>query len=471
MRRLRALGALALALLLLATSCGGHHRPDLGSIYNRAAQAHGPERNPVIVIPGILGSKLNQAGSERIVWGAFGATTAKPSRPDDARLIALPMEEGTPLRLLRDDVETRGVLDRVKVHLMGIPFVLRAYVNILALLGVGGYRDESFRVDDVNYGEGHFTCFQFPYDWRRDISESAVLLHEFIEAKRVYVQAELEQRYGVVDAEVRFDIVAHSMGALVARYYARYGGVPLPDDGSLPELTWAGAANLDNVILVGPPNAGAGQTIFNLVDGLRPAPTLPLYDAAILGTMPAIYQLLPRERHAFLVDDTGQPVKEWQDIKSWEKNRWGLLDPDLAETLAWLLPEVDDAETRRRIARDHVEKNLRRAHQFFRAMDRPGTPPTPVRLHLVAGDAEPTLAQVSVDTETGRITKHGDQPGDGTVLRTSALFDERVGSEWTPGLITPITWSNVLFIFNDHVGLTRDPAFSDNVLFILLEDR
>lgn len=27
------------------------------------------------------------------------------------------------------------------------------------------------------------------------------------------------------------------------------------------------------------------------------------------------------------------------------------------------------------------------------------------------------------------------------------------------------------FLFTDHLGLTRDPAFTDNVLFLLLEDR
>ena len=29
---------------------------------------------------------------------------------------------------------------------------------------------------------------------------------------------------------------------------------------------------------------------------------------------------------------------------------------------------------------------------------------------------------------------------------------------------------DVLFLFTDHIGLTRDPVFADNVLFWLLED-
>ena len=67
-----------------------------------------------------------------------------------------------------------------------------------------------------------------------------------------------------------------------------------------------------------------------------------------------------------------------------------------------------------------------------------------------------------------QIIEHA--PGDGTVLRTSAILDERVGSEWTPGVQTPIDWDRVTFLFRDHLGLTRDPAFTDNLLFLLLEE-
>jgi hypothetical protein len=63
------------------------------------------------------------------------------------------------------------------------------------------------------------------------------------------------------------------------------------------------------------------------------------------------------------------------------------------------------------------------------------------------------------------------QPGDGRVSRPSALMDERysVGVKWTPRLVSPIAWSNVNFLFADHLGLTRDPGFTDNILFLLLE--
>ena len=47
--------------------------PDLRGIYDREASYHGVDRNPIIVIPGILGSRLfNREGGE-VVWGALPA--------------------------------------------------------------------------------------------------------------------------------------------------------------------------------------------------------------------------------------------------------------------------------------------------------------------------------------------------------------------------------------------------------------
>ena len=64
-------------------------------VYERSAQYHKPDRNPVIVIPGILGSKLidNETGVK--VWGAFDRTSADPSVPAGAKLLSLPISNST----------------------------------------------------------------------------------------------------------------------------------------------------------------------------------------------------------------------------------------------------------------------------------------------------------------------------------------------------------------------------------------
>jgi hypothetical protein len=236
-------------------------------------------------------------------------------------------------------------------------------------------------------------------------------------------------------------------------------------------MTWAGARNLENVILVGPPNAGSIRAIEFLVRGVKPGPGVSRYEAAIIGTMPSTYQTLPRGRHGALVDAANPDCKyeDLYDPELWEDLRWGLASPRQAKMLEWLLPDIPDADERRRVALEHLRKSLARARQFSAALDIPARPPAGVSLHLVLGDAVPTPAIAAVDRETGTLEVIDKQPGDNRVLRSSALMDERLTGEWSPGLVSPVHWSQVTFIFRKHLAMTKDPGFTDTVLFILLE--
>jgi pimeloyl-ACP methyl ester carboxylesterase len=404
-----------------------------------------------------------------VVWGVFGSGKVNPNTAAGARLISLPMEKGKTFNQLRDDLEPAGTLDQVVVRLWGYPIELSTYAHILGVLGVGGYRDQQLAEDGVvDYGDRHFTCFQFPYDWRRDIVESAKELDRFIHEKRRYVQQEIEKRFGIEEYDVKFDIVAHSMGGLVARYYLRYGTQDLPADGSLPELTWAGSRHVEHLVMIGTPNAGSIEALLRMVNGYRPALLLPHFPAAIVGTMPSIYQLLPRSRHKPVLDEKGRPVQDLLSPDLWQQNRWGLANPVQDRVLKLLLPGIDSPQKRQRIARDHQAKALRRARQFNAAMDLPAKPPATLHYFLVAGDSEDTHKTVQFDAN-GRLSVVEKGPGDGTVLRQSALMDERQSDDYLGRLKSPIHWSQVLFLFSDHLDLTKDPAFTDNLLYFLLE--
>jgi hypothetical protein len=102
-------------------------------------------------------------------------------------------------------------------------------------------------------------------------------------------------------------------------------------------------------------------------------------------------------------------------------------------------------------------------------MDQPADLPDGLRLALFVGDAVDTKSVVHVDSASGELVRFEHGPEDDTVLRTSALLDERVGGSWAPNLVTPIDWSAVTFVFADHIGLTKSAAFTDNVLYYLLE--
>lgn len=461
-----------IALITILIGCGGaeYKTPDLGGLYSRAARRSHDQGNAVIVIPGILGSKLRDSDSGQLVWGAFEKTTADPESPEGARLVAIPMKMGVPLSELTDNVHSDGALDKVKVTLFGLPIELNAYVNILSTLGAGGYLDQSIASNDLNnidYGDDHFTCFQFDYDWRLDNVENAKRLNAFIEEKRAYILEEYKKR-GMAKDDVKFDIVAHSMGGLVTRYFLRYGLNDLPKDGSTPEVTWDGAQYVDKVIIIGTPNAGAVGAVENLFVGRDFGPFLPKYEPAVIGTMPSLYQQLPRSRHRAILDENREAV-DILDADLWVQNGWGLADPNQAHVLEWLLPDVSDPKERREIAIDHLRKSMQRGKQFQEALDQPAAPPEHLQLFLLAGDAIPTGSAVTINSSKEHFEVTDYQPGDGTVTRYSTLMDERTGGTWTPYLKSPIKWSNVQFLFSDHLGLTKDPGFSDNVLYILLE--
>ena len=80
----RPLVVFAFLLTILApTACSAPPRvPDLGGLYSELAQNEDPYRNPVILIPGILGSKLVDRPSDVVVWGTFGFGNADPNNPE-----------------------------------------------------------------------------------------------------------------------------------------------------------------------------------------------------------------------------------------------------------------------------------------------------------------------------------------------------------------------------------------------------
>ncbi|MBF2068659.1 hypothetical protein [Fischerella thermalis] len=130
---------------------------DLQQLYSRSAQYHGPERNPVIVIPGLIGSVLSNLKKEP-VWGKFSINS-------DFTRIAIPLQ--TQLATSQETLKADEILPGFKVNIFGWRFEQDVYRQILEALGtIGGYRDSIIgKSHKVNYKDDHFTCFQFPYDW------------------------------------------------------------------------------------------------------------------------------------------------------------------------------------------------------------------------------------------------------------------------------------------------------------------
>jgi len=488
---------LLIVLLLGSAGCVGvrNRIPAIAQIYKEAAQAE--TRNPVIVIHGMLGSTLVQRSTGQTVWGAFTWKTSNPKSRQGAKAFSLPLVVPKQVAYdpAKEDVYEKGPLGRLRVGFARGIIEVDIYANILRALGVGGYKDQ-FYLDPLSpiYADDHYTCFSFSYDWRRDNVANAMLLHRFIQEKRKEIsrtaglkiirlrasgqqedrrQAQVLERW--LDEGYKFDIVAHSMGGLILRYYLRYGNQDLPQDGSVPRITWAGCDEIDRAILVGTPNFGSMEAFKTLIKGKYWGGGLLHYDAALIGSLPSMYQMMPRQRHALIVSGDAQTAQlDFYDPKVWRLNQWGLMSPSSMRFLQWMGTRGTNHGQRQKQAYAYLSWCLRRAKQFHKAIDVWPRSECPSSLYLFSADAEKTLSRVKMTKIGGRLKpvftgKDLFEPGDTTVTRYSAIGDERHGRNFSIGLASPIPWKNVTFLSDDHMGLTRNPHFINNLLFILLE--
>ena len=476
---------LVFCLHFLLSSCsrpGEKEVPQLGEIYQQAAASHQSEQlNPVIVIPGILGSKIKDPESGKSIWGVFDNEFLNLNRPENFQIAAVPIQKGSAISQASPRGVPDGAVSSLRFRVAGVPLKQQAYAGILKSLGVGGFKDSDVKPSNLKWGKEHFTCFQFSYDWRLSNAQNARALHEFIQDKKRYIRQKSKELYGKDRPNLKFDIVAHSMGGLVARYYLRYGTQALPSNGSLPKLNWQGTRDVNQLIMVGTPNSGSIVAFSDILTGKSFLPEwqrrvlgigLPRLPAAVIGTYPSLYELFPRSRHQPVLDASNKSALDIFDHKLWEKQNWGILQPEEDHVLKTLLPHATDRAQRRELASDHLKKCLNNASQFHRALDRPATPPKGFRITLISGDAISTKRQVAIDLSNNKQADYSYAPGDGTVLRSSTLADDRLGSsaKWTPRLRSPIKFHRVTFFTKEHLLLTQDPSFTDNLLYQLLEE-
>lgn len=364
LRILRALPALLIFSLLIF--CRANFAQDAATPAPTPAPAI-RGKMPVIVIPGLIGSELVNKETGETVWFDL-----QRSKTDDLRL---PISAD--LAANRDNLVPRDILRNIQ-YLRFLPEV-EIYQRLASTLEApGDYKEASW---DAPPADGYQDVYYvYPYDWRRDnVENSRLLIRRINELK-----AKLKR------PNLKFNIVGHSMGGLIARYAAMYGDADAVSGTRRPVPTWAGAAHINKIFLVGTPNEGSISSLDALIDGYALGakginlPFIQSLNKFDMFTVPAIFQLLPHGGTIRAYDENLKPLRvDIYNPETWEKYGWtAYTDPKFVKEFS--APEQAQAKA-------YFRAVLHRARRFHQALDANIAARGPVAIYLLGADCKPTL--------------------------------------------------------------------------------
>lgn len=422
-----------------------------------AKQRNEPKKTPVIFIHGILGSVLKDPKSGRVIWGK-----AHEGSLED---LALPIDGNT----IADNRDTLQPTD-----------IVAGFSLFGGLVNKDIYRT----VKDVSIKAGGYVpnhdAFALVYDWRRDLVETAKELDKLIEGIK-------KQRQ---DPDLKFTLLCHSMGGLVARYYAKYGGVDVLDQNPMPAPTYAGAKNIEKIIMLGTPNRGSLLVFKRLHRGLH-LPTICSASAETIFTLPSSYELLPPPGEQVFVDRDGKPLEvDLYEPLNWEKYGWSVFNPHEQEKVRRELVRENGESKGGSLYKERLEKQrrflklvLERTKRFHEALwngdlKEEGRRVTYV---LLGADTQPTPKrailekdnsgwQVRFKSGDGLLTDILYSFGDEDVTKESFLGVHKALSEGAGEKASRLPSAYEVFISEKHDALADNPTYLDNILHVLLDD-
>lgn len=448
---------LSLTSVLMCTllcDCSAPLRPDLSRLYRISDQT--TDNTPVILIPGLFGSKLRDKQTGKEVWPG-SATDVVFS---DYQQLALKFDRET-LQVLPDNLEAYDVADRVLGQDIYGPI-------ISTLEKSGGYQRG---VPGTPALKNERRYYVFPYDFRQDNSRHALALEALID--------KIRRDYSNPDLKV--DLVAHSMGGLVARYYLRYGVADVLN-GEHEQVTLYGTTRVRKLILLGTPNLGSASSLHAFLNGEKVG--FGKIAPEVLATMPSGYQLFPHPLVSWLIDVNGNTLNDnLFDTATWERYHWSIFNPNIQQRMlksGGTMAGESLADLQRFFA-----YRLERARRFMWALSTP-EPETPIRYVLFGGDCTLTPARLLLEPEGDQLMTRLNpseihrpiagvrydelmlEPGDGRVTKPSFLARETLdpSTEQSEDSFIPVAYW--FFLCEDHVQLTNNINFQDNLLNVLL---
>ena len=331
-------------------------------------------KNPVIFIPGLTGSELkHKETGERVWFRTFKSKSEDLRLPISANILSN-----------HDNLIPGDILRTVKIGIFPSIDVYDGFIKAMQLRA--GYREESWETpSETGYQD---SIYVFPYDWRLDNVENARLLIKRVEALKLKLKK----------PGLKFDIVAHSMGGLIARYAAMYGDTELPAGNRKPVPTWAGAKNFDKIILMGTPNEGSALSLNSLVNGFTigglrlDLPFVQDMSKFSVFTIPSAYQLLPAPGTLKVLDEKFEPITvDIYDPKIWSKYGWNAIeDKDFNKKFTF---------AERKLASAYFTMALDRAKRLHLALEASPGKSGGVAFYIVGSDCKTALDSIIVYQE------------------------------------------------------------------------
>ena len=429
-------------------------KPNLARLYKHQGSAS--HTTPIVLIHGVMGGRLtNQSnGNEtwpgslrRILFDDYHALRLNPSATD-----YLPI--ASPLQV-------SGITDKAA----GSDFYGRI-INVLQEAG-------GFSLTQINtpVESSERRLYVFAYDWRQDNVHTARALHEFIE----------QVRQDHSDPELKVDIIAHSMGGLITRYYARYGTQDVLNDNDFP-VNNEGSQRIRRVILLGTPNFGSVVAADVLDKGLRIG-----FDSVapeVVATFPSTFQVLPHALSSWVFSIDGKPLKhDIYDLEFWRNQQLSIFHPAVKRRIQ--ADGRDDSnysfENYEKFFRRSLERGRRFSWSLTVTLDESlidyivfggncSLTPSRMILEEYKGNFYLRLkpneirAQVAgVDYEQLML-----EPGDGTVSKSSLLARQTIDPTVARHRYSYFPLDYAFFLCEGHQSLTGNISFQDNLLNAIL---
>ena len=453
-----------LGTILLVTFVAGYfyksemHKPDLHRLYMETMEI--TDQPPVVFIHGVLGSKLRDVNDGKDLWlGSLDRILFS-----DYAEIAYDIDPET-LEPLPSNAEAYAISDSA----VGKDF----YGKIVDTLGdTGGYQLTEVGTKVIPNQKNYYV---FHYDWRQDNVITAKKFADFIDQIRI--------DYGF--PELKVDVVAHSMGGLITRYYIRYGGQDVIGDNDFNEkINMYGGDRVRRVILLGTPSLGSIKTLYSFITGADIG--FKSIGTETMATMPSLYQLFPHPLNDWIVKSDGTPLeRDLYDIDVWKRFEWSIFWPIVRERILAKFETRSEGEEHLQTLEAYFEKSLERARRFVWSLTVPLTEDHP-KLIVFGGACTLTPARIVVEEIDGEsiVRMHPDEitqpvegvdydalllePGDGSVTKSSLLGRNSLDPSVKRHKYSFFPLDHTIFLCEEHNSLTGNVNFQDNLLNELL---